>query len=479
MGAQSGRDCGGTMRASRIDSIKWLLKEEGLKDVLKQFSHKEGERRTYTVYKYKDGRIFIKSFLEKGLGGLLRNIFIPRGKREYELGEKLSSLGVLTPVVLGYGTSRRGSYVIQEWIEGESLIRQLEKTGEREKLFVGLADLLKILKSNYIRHNDLHLDNILVLDNKLYLIDLHKMRIKRSFNVRDEISNLSHALTMVYSDMTGTEKDTFFRNYGDEAIRHRLEEEIERLRRNWVRRKRKRAFKDTSITVYSDEYLYVRGMEKKAKGGFVANLKEDKKVKVERFSDHIRKIYCNRRRLRNAWKNHVALAYMHLSIIPQAYYLKTPSLLKAGYIAMEDLGGRGEELDRYLDRRYDSMKYNERKRFVEKLSGFFEMIFRKGILHKDMKGCNLFALEDGSFALLDVEDIVFRDIDEETLKKILIQLNNAVPKRISINDRMRFFLRLTGFMKVDRKRIFKYVRKGSLKGEIVYEGAGGLKVESW
>ncbi len=84
-----------------------------------------------------------------------------------------------------------------------------------------------------------------------------------------------------------------------------------------------------------------------------------------------------------------------------------------GSITMEDLHGKGQELDRYLDGTYDVMDAHEKRQFIEKFSGFLLMITRKKIVHKDMKACNVFVLHDGGFMLLDVEDIRFRALDEE------------------------------------------------------------------
>jgi hypothetical protein len=63
---------------------------------------------------------------------------------------------------------------------------------------------------------------------------------------------------------------------------------------------------------------------------------------------------------------------------------------------------------------------------------------------------------------------------------MLAQLNTTIPKRIPpVRDRMRFYLRLVRDLKVDKKQVFRRVREESLKSEIVYEGVGGLKRESW
>jgi len=65
------------------------------------------------------------------------------------------------------------------------------------------------------------------------------------------------------------------------------------------------------------------------------------------------------------------------------------------------------------------------------------------------------------------------------LKKMLVQLNTTLPKRISVMDRMRFFCKITLPLSVDRKRLLKDVVRESLESDIVYEGVGGLVRESW
>jgi hypothetical protein len=62
---------------------------------------------------------------------------------------------------------------------------------------------------------------------------------------------------------------------------------------------------------------------------------------------------------------------------------------------------------------------------------------------------------------------------------MLVQLNTTIPKRISIKDRIRFFLKLTLSFKIDRRRLFRDIVKESFGSDIVYEGIGGLKTERW
>jgi tRNA A-37 threonylcarbamoyl transferase component Bud32 len=467
------------MKSFKMKEIEWFVDDERLIPVLEGIALPESSRRSYFNARYHGGKIFIKSFAEKGLPGFIRNRVAARGKREYALGHKLLALSIPTPKPLGYGISRMGSYILQQWIEGKSLMAALEESGYDSELMTKLAELLKSLKVHHVRHNDLHLDNILVSDKQIYLIDLHKMKIKSSFTILDETTNLSHVLANIYSNLETQERETFFVHYGNPGMRESVERAIERLAARWIRKKKERAFQETSMIVARDNRLYWAGMEGRATGKLKTVIKNDRKVRVERYEDHVRKIYVSRRRLERAWRTHVVLAYMNLSIVPGAFYVELPGNHPMGSIAMEDLQGKGVELDRYLDGNYDDMDQHERRVFVTSLANFFLMLTRKKIIHKDLKACNIVFRNDGGFRLLDVEDIRFRALDEEALKRMLIQLNTTIPKRIASRDRIRFFVELTALMMVNKRTIFHAVVKETMRREIVYEGVGGLKREEW
>lgn len=457
----------------------WFLIEEGLAPVLEQYSHPGNKRRHYAVFDFRGTKIFVKSFLESGFVGCIRRMLCSRGKVEFTIGGRLSDLGISTPKVFGYGTAHNMSAVVEEYVDGPSLLYEIKREPDHRHLLTLLANLLKELSLKHVRHDDLHLDNILVRNDRLYLIDLHNTRIRKSFGEKDEISNVMHALGMIYDDIPVDERDFFFDRYAcSMMMKDKIEKSITNLKHQWVINKKKRAFRNTSILNVSSDYVYIKGSESEANGEFVSFLKKDKKTKVELYSDHIRKVYLHKRRLKKAWENHVVLAYLGITVAPTAYCMKLPKFTP-GYIAMEDLGHKGIELDRFLDGKYDHMSYSEKIEFVNGLASFLLSLFRKRILHKDMKGCNIFVLYDGHFILLDVEDFVFHEIATDELKKALVQLNTTIPKRVSTIVRIRFFLKIVSPFTLEKKRLFREVVKESLGQSIVYEGTAGLKVENW
>ena len=88
------------------------------------------------------------------------------------------------------------------------------------------------------------------------------------------------------------------------------------------------------------------------------------------------------------------------------------------------------ELDRFLDREYDDMSAFQRRRFVGDLSRFVRDLLKKGVFHRDLKACNLFVLPDG-FRLLDMEDVRFFYPSAGDLRRMFVQLNTSIPRRIA------------------------------------------------
>ncbi|HUJ89249.1 MAG TPA: hypothetical protein VLX12_03570 [Syntrophorhabdales bacterium] len=467
------------MHTFKTANTTWFIEDPSLERVVEQLDHEPKEKRAHFIREHDGGKVFIKFFQERGLSGLIRNRILPRGKKEYELSGRLRLLSITTPKALGYGITPHGSYVIQEWIKGEPLIAWIDDRGKRPQLISALVALFERLKAIGLRHNDLHLGNIIGASGKLYLVDLHKASLKKNFTFADDVSNVSHALAMLYDGMDEREKALFFIQYGGDALRGRVEQELARLRQRWVARKAARAFRTTSVLVASRSRVTVRGMEEKTYGEHLATIKKDRKVTVERHTDHVRKIYAHKRRLQRAWKNHVILEYMRLFITPRPYYLQRGSASQPGYVAMEDLTGKGEELDRFLDRNYDGMSRATRRGFVDVFSSFLVSTLNKKIIHADLKACNIFVLQKGAFLFLDVEDLHFSGFDAAALKRMLIQLNTTIPQRISTRDRLRLFAKITRPLLSERKHLLREIASESLQREIVYEGVSGLRRESW
>jgi len=454
---------------------RWYLSDTALLDRLNSLSRGES-RRLYEVIELGGQRFFVKTFNEKGIGALFRNLFSPRAKREFLMARRLLGLSIPVPEPIGYGVSLKASFIVERYIDGQDLKEALRRS-QRRQILERLAWLVKKLNDSHTLHRDLHLGNIRVREGIPYLLDLHKAQVKRWFSRQDVILNVAQLLHPLWHDMTREEKALFLDRYGEE-IEGALERKMGALRRDWTKRKEKRAFRSTSKILLRGRFIIIRGEEER-KGKFIELVKSDRKVRIERFEDHLRKYYRSRGRWKRAWKNHVVLLYMGLSVTPRPFYARKPSLFSSAFIAMEDLKGRGEELDRYVDGAFNFLSYGQRRKFIERLSRFFLFLFKNGIYHKDLKACNIFVLTDGTFRLLDVEDISFEELTLRDVKRMLVQLNSSIPTKVSLKDRLRFFVPIARSLGVETRRLFKEIVGESLKREVVYEGSMGLRIERW
>lgn len=307
------------------NGVVWWLEAEGLEKVIREVVPTDAERRPRFVLPYEGGRLFVKCFREEGIVAFLRNLFFSRGRKEYKAALRLRELSVPTPLPLGYGQGRRFSYSIREWVDSRDIFSELDTVERRGSRLSEIAALVKKLASAKVRHNDLHPGNILFGDAGPCIIDLHKMTFKMCFTLADETSNLSHMLFGLYGRLSDGEKDLFFAAYGKPEIRGRVEKELERFGARWVKRKKKRAFRTTSRLLATGDGVCIKSHEDRGLGQLVSVIKQDRKVVVERHTEHVRKVYAKERRLKKAWRNHVAVEYMELPVIPQAFCMSKPS----------------------------------------------------------------------------------------------------------------------------------------------------------
>jgi tRNA A-37 threonylcarbamoyl transferase component Bud32 len=458
----------------------WFLESEDLVPVIEDLAHPENMRRGYSRCEWQGKEIFIKTFNEKGAVGRIRSLISPRGKKEYSIAAKLNSIGIPAPVPLGYGIGKQSSAIAEVFIRGTTLLELVRNNNDRVDLLRQLAKFLLLLTKKKVRHDDLHLDNILVSEHNFNLIDLHKVTVKRSFSENDEIANLKHVLSSIYNYTHPREIELFFNEYGSTPEQKiKVCRAVEALRTRWILNKMARAFRDTSIVRRQGSKLFIRGNEERCAGTFTEIIKKDRKVKVERYSDHVRKTYKHAHRLKTAWKNYVVLEYMQKHITPSPYLAALGGRDNAGYIAMEDLTGSGEELDRYLDRHYDAMSLGRRKQFIDAIAAFFFDALNGKVTHRDLKACNIFVRNDKDFLFLDVEDIRFSRATPDVLRKLFLQLNNSVPRRISSRDRMQFYLRLVSLVNIDKKKFIREIGSESVKEPIVYIGLSGTVIDHW
>ena len=134
----------------------------------------------------------------------------PRSRKEWQISQKLSHLGIPTPSLVAYVALRRSCFltkdlvVFREISNVEPLINWIEKNfiqktlplSERKKVVRTLGGFVRKIHDRGIFSNDFHQGNILIKTEPgkpplFYLSDLHAIRVKKELTLQERIKNLS------------------------------------------------------------------------------------------------------------------------------------------------------------------------------------------------------------------------------------------------------------------------------------------------
>lgn len=173
-------------------------------------------------YRHQNGRLtqriqlgnqfyFIKQHKGVGWKEIFKNLLQGRlpvlgAKNEWRAIEKLKSLGVLVPTVVGYG--ERGinpahleSFVLMEELAPAKSLEEICQTWEttppsykrKQQLILEVAKIAKTMHENGMNHRDFYICHFLLKepDSAMYLIDLHRAQIRHKTPKRWIIKDLA------------------------------------------------------------------------------------------------------------------------------------------------------------------------------------------------------------------------------------------------------------------------------------------------
>ncbi len=490
---------------------------------------KETPVRTAFIIPGPKGDLFLKQYKIRDFTERWKYLVVPsKARKEWQMAQQALAKGVLTPVPLAMAERRKRRLLLdallitQAIVPSAPLIELIPEKGQ-EELFFGTARLLRGAHEAGLFHQDLHAGNILVgmEDKKLYLIDLHRSRFLGSVSRRRRIWNLAQFFYSLQAWLTPEVKKAFLQRYNGEGdvFKGNIEQglkEIARqeqgIHRRHMRSRTKRCLKESGgFYVVTEQGWQIwgrrgwkpqgllkivtrhRNIMAKGKEGLI---KTDRRTAVTLFNYKETRLCVKEYRYPGPWQpwkellrgskarrgwlmgNGVVVRGIG-GIIPQALLERRErGLLKEAFLIMETPAGY-VELDRYLVMAFQAQKDDTRREaFLDAFAYFMAHLYLQGIIHRDLKTCNIMVQEGSDtwhFGLIDMDDVrLDKKINRRRFLKGLVQLHTSTPLFIEMSERIRFlsrYLQLIG--RADIREITRGVIKGSRGRQLVYVAPDG------
>jgi tRNA A-37 threonylcarbamoyl transferase component Bud32 len=490
---------------------------------------KESPVRTVSICSGLTGELFIKRYKIRGFQGRLKYLVVPsKARREWRMAQQALARGIPTPSPLAMAERRKGWFLqdallINQAISPSCPLIELIPAGRHKELIFQTARLLSEAHEAGLFHQDLHAGNILVgmEEKKLYLIDLHRSRFLRSVSRRRRLWNLAQFFYSLQAWLSPKDKMTFLQQYDEEEdiLKGRLEQglkEIERqearIHRRHMRSRTKRCLKESGGFYVATEQGWQiwgrrgwkpqgllkivtrhRDIVDKGKEGLI---KADRRTAITLFNYKDTRLcvkeyrypgpwqpwkeFFRRSKGRKGWLMGNGLVVRGIGgVIPQALLEKrSRGLLQEAFLIMETPAGY-VELDCYMVKAFAAQKDDSRREaFLNAFAGFMAHLYLQGIIHRDLKTCNIMVREGSDtwhFGLVDMDDVrLDKKIGLRRLLKGLVQLHTSTPLFMEVSDRITFlsrYLRLIG--RDDIREIVREVIKGSRGRQLVYVAPDG------
>ncbi|MBI2920352.1 MAG: phosphotransferase [Planctomycetes bacterium] len=381
-----------------------------------------------------------------------------QAESEWKALRHLSAAGIPVPRPVAWARAPGGGAVLAT---AEVAGAVPLKAAYRRELLPAVAALLRRMHGAGYLHRDLHLGNLLVAGDAVWVIDVHRGRIG-PVGPRDEeraLGQLAYSLSR-----TGTVTDVrrllaAYRPDADHAWVERILRHADAFRRAHLASRTRRCLKDSSgfqVAREADGLWLVKRPASLAEARALlarhdALCGEGKAVKAldARRITNAGGFYVKEwrtsgpfRALRNWIRGTPARAAWIAANGMRVRNLPAPE-----GVALAELRGRsvflareaaGKPLDRYC--REDVPRLRDRRPFLDALASAVRRLHFRDTHHRDLKANNILADGPMRFAFLDLEDVEFRRVRRADAVKALAQLNAALPL-LTRADRWRMLRR--------------------------------------
>src|SRR5688572_1589188 len=210
--------------ADREADVRAWLQRPGQGEVVK-------DNRVRAVYRWNG--LYIKRFKHPGLVQGVRGWLHDRALSEHRVLGELAKRGLDVPSPVAWAREGRETYLFTREIPGALPLRAVPLT---RPLLRDFAALVRRVHAAGLRHDDLHVGNVLLAEGKLWLIDVHRAALFSVLTPAEKVQSLAFVVLSFYTLVSETDVLRFLRAYGDVDV-HEVWREFQRAReRYWLDR---------------------------------------------------------------------------------------------------------------------------------------------------------------------------------------------------------------------------------------------------
>lgn len=410
--------------------------------------------------------LYLKLFRDKGVGDRLRRLVADRAAREFAVLDHLRRAGVTAALPVACGTSDGSSFLITHEIpRARTLGEQLPGADRRKDLMILLGRFVRGVHDAGVRHDDLHVGNILSTGTQLYLVDVQGASIRPGLTTAERLKDVAFLIHSLRPLTTLSDRRRMLKAYWGKDLSKPL---LRDLGQAYLAAREKYAADRTRRCLMSGREFEKAGpaMLRRPLTASSARrlietppLREIKSVGRRRlWLVSTDRFVRQGPRAKRIWRHAHALAVRHVA---------TPRLWAwSGDRILGEWIADAKPLNEWVEG--ETWTCPKRRVFRDTLARFVREMHRAGVHHGDLKANNILVSAGPAFSVIDLDRAeFFAEVPLERRLSDLAQLNAALGPPVTIGDRLAFYRayagRETGWNREWKSRVREIMRRTKIR----------------
>jgi len=379
-----------------------------------------------------------------------------RARKEARLLQALHAAGIPCPKLVAVADDQKGSYILTEEIPDTKTLADVLKKPGRSPLIDAFGRLALKLHDAGFDHQDFHAGNVLVRDNALYVIDVHRAERSRSLSRNKRLDAVAFAAMSFVETRPLSDVLRFLRAYGLTGRKEQLDvwARLRKRHHDYYVGRQKRAFKEGSGFGIQGTLHYRKGIDRELilnsiKRGRRETVRRTRSESLQRLDGSLFVKTTPPARAKRIWENAHALSVRGID---------TPRLWcwDRFWVAGEWVDSL--DLHDYVRGPYAGFSRAQRLDFLRRLARVVRRLHDTGTYHADLKAGNIL-VGQGRILVIDLDRVEFTEIVADTDRVFnLAQLNAAVTPPLTRTERLRFLDYYLGNCVTLRKQRDRWIR---------------------